>query len=272
MTVSPERVERYGERLFRPDDDTEAERLDALAATFDAGSRARLAALGIQPGWQCLEIGAGAGTMARWLADQVGAQGVVATIDRDTRFARRHAHPRLVVYEADIEEVDLGDIAPRPGGFDLIHSRMTLMHVRERERLLARIAAWLRPGGVLVVSDSTNMGGESSAHEAYRTTMIALGSLLTRAYGADRHHGRRYPGLLRDSGLIDVTLAVELPIMTADSPLTRFWELTFRQSAARLVECGLVEPDTIERALTYLRDPELHELSFTLCTAIGRRA
>lgn len=267
MTVLGERGEHYGDRLFRAQDDTEAERLDALAATFDPATRRRLAAVGIRPDWQCLELGPGSGTIAHWLAERLGPAGLVTAIDRDTRFVRRRTQPRLLVREADLADAEF-----EPGSFDLVHSRLTVMHVPERERLLARIATWLRPGGTLVLSDTTNVCGESSAHEAYRTAMIGLGRLLTRVFGADVHHGRRYPGLLSACGLTDVTLDVDLPVMTVDSPLTRFWELTFRQSTGRLVEYGLVEPETIERMLAYLRTPDLRELSFVLCTATGRRA
>lgn len=266
MTIADTPAERYGELVFSPDHDTESERLEALAAAFDPFSRHHLGALGIQPGWHCLDLGSGSGTMARWLAEQVGPAGTVTAIDRDTRFVRRHPHPGLTIRQADVTAIDL-----EPGGFDLIHSRMMLMHVREREQLLRRMVGWLRPGGVLLVSDTANIGAESSSHEAYRTSMLAIAGLLARTISTDSHHGRRYPGLLTASGLSRVRLAVDMPVFTAGSPLARFWELTFRQSAARMIEYGLVEAATLEAALRYLRDPDTQELSFALCTASGYR-
>jgi hypothetical protein len=43
--------------------------------------RRYLAALGIQKGWHCLEVGAGHGVVARWLAEQVGPTGRVVATD-----------------------------------------------------------------------------------------------------------------------------------------------------------------------------------------------
>src|SRR5215203_1058341 len=65
---------------------SEAERLDVLAATFDGGSRRLLTRLGVGPGWACLEVGAGQGSIARWLAEVVGPEGGVTATDVDLGF------------------------------------------------------------------------------------------------------------------------------------------------------------------------------------------
>jgi hypothetical protein len=46
--------------------------LDALEALFDPSTFRHLTDLGIAPGWSCWEIGAGAPSVPRWLASQVG--------------------------------------------------------------------------------------------------------------------------------------------------------------------------------------------------------
>jgi 2-polyprenyl-3-methyl-5-hydroxy-6-metoxy-1,4-benzoquinol methylase len=263
---SVDQSERYGQRVFSPEDDTEGERLAALAATFDPASRGHLTAFGVGPGWHCLDVGSGAGTMARWLADRVGPTGSVTAVDRDARHLRAHHDPRLTVHETDLTAFD-----PGAGRFDLVHSRMVLMHVREHEAMLRRMVGWLKPGGLMVMSDSAELGGASSTHPAYRATLTGLSRLLDVTIGTDTNHGRRYPGLLAECGLTGVTLAVDLPVVTADSPMARFWELTIRQTAPRLIELGLVEPGAVDEALRYLRDPGTHELSLVLCTASGRR-
>ena len=56
----------------------ERDRLRALEQLFDTSTTRRLADLGVGEGWHCLEIGAGAGGVARWLADRVGRTGHVA--------------------------------------------------------------------------------------------------------------------------------------------------------------------------------------------------
>ena len=43
---------------------------------------------------------------------------------------------------------------PRAGPFDLVHARLVLVHVPERDEALATMVATLRPGGVMLVEDA----------------------------------------------------------------------------------------------------------------------
>ena len=65
---------RYAIRKY---DETERRRLEALAALLDPFTFHQLNQVGIEPGWRCLEIGAGLGTVSQWLAEQLGEQGDV---------------------------------------------------------------------------------------------------------------------------------------------------------------------------------------------------
>jgi hypothetical protein len=60
------------------------ERLAGIEATWDPGTTFRLQALGVGPGWRCLEAGAGAGSIAAWLANRVGPTGRVIATDVET--------------------------------------------------------------------------------------------------------------------------------------------------------------------------------------------
>ena len=53
----------------------EDRRLGLLEEIFDPVSRRRRS--GVQAGWRCLEVGAGRGSMAVWLAERVGPRGGV---------------------------------------------------------------------------------------------------------------------------------------------------------------------------------------------------
>jgi hypothetical protein len=39
----------------------------------------------VQPGWKCLDLGAGLGTVSRWLNNRVGPAGQVVALDREPR-------------------------------------------------------------------------------------------------------------------------------------------------------------------------------------------
>lgn len=74
----------------------ERERLAAIEALFDSERRRFLEATGLAAGWRCLEVGAGAGSVARFLADR-GAS--VLALDRDARLLHEASHPSIDVLE-----------------------------------------------------------------------------------------------------------------------------------------------------------------------------
>src|SRR5207344_3002721 len=88
--------------LSQTPDASERERLSLLEHSADPLSRRRLAALGIQPGWHCLEVGAGHGSIARWLAEQVGPRGRVVATDINPRFLTEMQLPNVEVRQHDI--------------------------------------------------------------------------------------------------------------------------------------------------------------------------
>src|SRR5215471_7125664 len=112
----------------------EDERLDLLEQIYDASSRRRRAL--VQPGWRCLEVGAGRGSMAVWLSDQVGPHGRVVATDIDTRYLHRLDLPNLEVVEHNILEDSLDALGP--GSFDLVCARLTLFHLTGRQELAIR--------------------------------------------------------------------------------------------------------------------------------------
>src|SRR5690349_20927717 len=71
---------------FGEDRGRESERLDAVEQAFDAPSRAALSEAGVQSGWRCWEVGAGRGSIANWLAAEVGPEGHVLATDLDGRW------------------------------------------------------------------------------------------------------------------------------------------------------------------------------------------
>jgi SAM-dependent methyltransferase len=72
--------------LYDPAWADERTRLSSLAALFDAVTMRHLAAVGVQAGWRCWEIGAGTGTIAKRLAAICGPSGHVVATDLDVRF------------------------------------------------------------------------------------------------------------------------------------------------------------------------------------------
>lgn len=125
-------LERFGAGWERA-----AEHADLLALLPDVDGR------------RVLDLGCGAGQLARYLATTGAAEVVgVDVSERMLALARAGwAHPRVTYRREAIEEV-----AFPPARFDLIVSSLVLHYVDDYSELVLRIAGWLAPGGVLVYS------------------------------------------------------------------------------------------------------------------------
>jgi len=78
-----------------------------LERIFDAGTQRRLLATGLTSGWHCLEVGAGAGSIVRWLEQRVGPSGKVVALDTDPRFLRGSGSSTIEILQGDICDTDL---------------------------------------------------------------------------------------------------------------------------------------------------------------------
>ncbi|MBL1104307.1 methyltransferase domain-containing protein [Streptomyces sp. 5-8] len=255
----------YGEDLFAPEHPREAERIDAAALVYDPVTTRRLRALGVGPGSRCLDVGAGTGTVARWLLEEADVDEVVA-LDRDTSQLGSLTDPRLRVITGDLTDEDLN-----PGHFDLIHARFVLMHLPQRRRLITRLAGWLDPGGRLVLADALEVPDALDTSSAYRRTMDAMWRALRSTIGTDITTVPAYPHFLREEGLHDVAAELCVPPLVAGDPLALFWSETWSRMRPALEETGLVDAAVVDEALAYLASPRLAELGPGMLLAWGRR-
>jgi ubiquinone/menaquinone biosynthesis C-methylase UbiE len=90
-------------------------------------------------------VGGGSGTIAAWLAARVGPAGHVLVTDLDPRFLDGSKVSNLEVRRHNIVTDTLPEAA-----FNLIHARLVLVHLPEREKVLAGLVAALKPGGWII--------------------------------------------------------------------------------------------------------------------------
>jgi predicted O-methyltransferase YrrM len=98
----------------------EQSRLRAIESIFDPATRRLLSATGDWSDRHCLEVGAGAGSIAAWMKSQVGATGRVVAVDLDVRFLDQSA-AAFEVWRGDVREIALPAAA-----FDAVHARSTI--------------------------------------------------------------------------------------------------------------------------------------------------
>ena len=189
---------------YRINDDDEQVRLEqarllTLARVADPFTREQLRAVGLAPGWRCCDVGAGAGTVAAWMAEQVGPSGAVVSLDVDTRF-HVGAAPNLDVRTADVTTEPIGD-----GEYDLVHARGVLQHLVQREEVLDKMIAATKPGGWIVVTDSDWIQfDEQPVPEPFNTLHRILRGHSAQAHGHDAMWGRRMVPAFMARGLTDI--------------------------------------------------------------------
>jgi cyclopropane-fatty-acyl-phospholipid synthase len=129
----PAGVERLG--------DAEAAMLELTAARA-----------GLADGQDVLDLGCGWGALSLWAARRFPASRITAVSHSRTQRALIEARaraaglPNLSVRTADVRTLELP-----AASFDRVVSIEMFEHMRNYERLLGRIAGWLRPAGALLV-------------------------------------------------------------------------------------------------------------------------
>ena len=249
----------------------ERTRLQGIETMFDAITREQLLATGLAPGWRCLEVGLGAGSVARWMATVVGPAGHVVATDLDPRFLEDS--PSLEVRRHDIAADDLEEEA-----FDLVHARMVLEHVPERGRALERMIAALRPGGWLVVED-LDMGGpmvpalaryqpDPELADIYERILRGFEAFMTAA-GAEMQLGSQLATIFEKSGLTNVYAESRSRLLrSAESDFAR---LSVERTREALIAAGLVTAEEVDRFLAAASRPDASHVSLFLVSARGQR-
>jgi SAM-dependent methyltransferase len=264
-----------GTYIFDQTGQSERERLQSLQDLRDPSTRDHLTRLGVAAGWRCLEVGAGAGGIACWLADRVGPSGHVLATDLNTRFLDDHGRDNLEIRRHDI----VNDPLER-GAFDLVHARAVLEHIPERAQVLARLIDALRPGGRLLLED-TDFASEmipvcrrhlhppEFADLAERASR-ALVALMSSA-GGDPQYGGKLPGLLAAAGLEEVGAEVHLPFMWGGGMGRNFLSLTVSHLRGHLTAAGLLTDDEVEEFLGLVDRPDFRGALLPMVVAWGRR-
>jgi SAM-dependent methyltransferase len=252
-----------------PNTDPEtANRFDGLERTFDPVSIGHLTRVGVQPGGRCLEIGTGNGSIARWLAAEVGPSGHVLAVDLDTRWFHHDGSPQLEVRELDV----VADPIPE-GPWDLIHERLVLQHIPERLDVLDHLVARLAPGGWLVLEDfdtgevrTTDRAGPH--HELIVRVATAFNRLLAGRGGAN-DFGADALRHLRQRGLLDTGASGHVAFDSGGHGFAQVTAANTRQVRDGLLALGIA-PHDLDRFLEVLDDPDTIIGSSVLITAWGR--
>ena len=248
----------------RPDAE---KRLKGLEAIEDENSISLLEKFTDLEGRVCLEIGAGAGSIAEWLARRVGPLGAVTATDIEPELLAGSSYE---VIRHDIENEDLP-----ANQYDRVHFRHLLFHLAEPQIALQKVLASMKSGAYLLVEESdlsTWVPDETVPEEERIKFQTGVNAILEiyRLRGIDFQIGTKLAALLTDVGFAVTSQSEHKRQVTGGSP-EAVYQSTSADQLADSVGHDREYAGSIKSLARCLLDPELRYQSRTTISVSAER-
>jgi SAM-dependent methyltransferase len=246
----------------------EYQRLDLMSKILDPWTRRYMTAVGVGPGWHCLELGGGNGSVSEWLCDRVGPSGSVTVYDINPVLLNLVPAQNLTVKQADIRTADLPD-----AGFDLVSCRAFLHQIADHASdVLERMAAAVRPGGWLLVQEPDFSLAPTAEPEQWARTWTALLE-WGASNGVDWLIGRQLPGLVSRLGLGRPPLAsTDVQNIRGTDRGAKYFQLFFAEVRERVLASGAIDAATFDAASALLDEPDYWTQCWMMTAVWARRS
>jgi SAM-dependent methyltransferase len=233
--------------------------------------------IGVECGWNAIDLGCGPSGIIDLLAERVGPDGHVTGLDvnpANVALARTFADEHGLA-NADIAEGDARRTGLPPSSFDLAHARTLLINIPDPAVVVAEMMRLVRPGG-WVAALEPDVGGSLCypPHPAW-DRLNEIFRTANRSDDADLLIGRRLPELFRQAGLIDIGVEAKADIYAAGHSRRTVRPDLVRSMRPKILERGIAgerELDELDRAVReHLDDPHTLVMPHLLFLAWGRR-
>lgn len=243
----------------------EPERLGLMSQILDPSSRFHLQRIGLGPGWRCLEVGAGNGSLSEWIAHQVGPDGVAIATDVNPDLLKNASGSHL-----DVRKFDVLFEEPPDGPFDVVVTRAMLHHLPQRREVVAKMVRWVRPGGWVFIQEPDFYPTSTVEPEDQRRFWQGFLRWAER-HEIDYFVGRKIPAWLRDEGLLDLEAEGHTTLYNGGSPFARWWQLGIAEIADRLRDEGEIASTALDHFFRLYDDPDYWTMTIAFTAVTGRR-
>jgi SAM-dependent methyltransferase len=255
----------------------ERDRLRRQSEELRGHSAALLDRVGVQRGWNAIDLGCGPSGIIDLLAERVGPEGHVTGLDvnpANVALARAFADEHGLA-NADIAEGDARRTGLPPSSFDLAHARTLLINIPDPAAVVAEMVRLVRPGGWVAALEPD--GGASLCHPPHpawdRLTEIFRSA--NQSDGADLRIGRRLPELFRQAGLADIGVEAKADLYPAGHSRRTVRPDLVRSMRPKILQRGIAsdrELDELDQAVReHLDDPHTLVMPHLLILAWGRK-
>ena len=246
----------------------EHKRLQMLERAFDEKTISVLLEAGIKEGMRCLEIGAGAGSILRWMAEVVGPSGEVVGIDKNIEHVKHlDSHPIRII-EGSFQDIEFQE------KFDLIHSRYVLIHNEDGEELISKLSGLLSPGGVLVVeeADFTTSKWVDPIYKDSGNKVNDAGCELFRSMGLNPAYGMDVMVDIQRAGMTILKMAPNMHLERGNSPVAQMMGESIRTLRSRYVGTGKCSDSDIDDYIEGTKDDRSLQVYYTTISVIAKNA
>ena len=246
--------------------DGELRRLRWLQEIRDPDTFDYFQQIGIGPGWRCVDVGAGAGSVARHLSEIAGVGGLVVAADMDTRFLQDFDGPGR-----ETRLHDLVDGPIEPGDFDLAHCRALLTHLEDPRTGIDHLRQSVRSGGWVLCEEPDYISMEAcEAGHPFAGDLATFRAIMTLNGRQDAYIGRRIRNLFNDVGLRGIRAEGRVRIVTGGSPDAMFRSTGIENTRHLLRNSKYFDDAGIDRLLEMFGSPDFSYLDATWVATWGQ--
>ena len=205
--------------------------------------------------------------MLSWIGEKVGTAGRVVGVEKKPVYLREFVSPPFDIREGDFLEIVLEE------PFDLVFSRYSLIHNRNRQEIIRKIFRLLKPEGIAVLEEP-DFTSAKLLHDGSDPSHHRVNSAICKMfvdYGLDPGCGLQLPDNLQAEGFQIVETCSTIHLCHGLSPIANLMAESAVVLRQEYQKTGEADSNDIHRYVTNARNPEFWAVYYSTISVIAKR-
>lgn len=199
----------------------------------------------------CLEIGAGLGSIAEFISETLGEKGHIDAIDikeENVKELRKIKRRNMSIYKLDIHDPFFDNKK-----YDFIHARFVFEHIPDARITLNNIIKNnLKENGYIFIEDAVYNDINYTGSETFKKVMRVLAD-LTQKGNTDYSWGRFIKEVFEENNLKDISATGITRSIYGNTEEANFWKRSILENSTKIKKEGVSDKD-IEKAINDLNN------------------